>query len=210
MKKTLGFLMLIVVVGSFTSCGSTNNKTKEIIIFEMQPTKDGVADFLFKLDDQPESYDNDECYRVTPQRITNKYGFAIYKFDQSCISYLEYDDKIYPLGNGFGGFGVVSFAISDMNNDKYPELYFTYSWGSGIHRSMVGYFDSAIKEVVLFDYSNMNNDMVFVADKNRLFTYNATTDIKSFVNIGVKAEDKVGEISFSSNKIELDLVDANK
>lgn len=210
MKKILGFLLLILVVGSVTACSSKNNKATEIITFEMQPTKDSVADFLFSLGEKPEDYDNDECYNVTPQSIADEYGFTIYKFDQSCASYLEYDDKIYSLGKWFGGYGVVSFAVADMNHDGCSELYFTYSWGSGIHRSMVGYFDSAIEEVVLFDYSNMNNEMVFVADDNRLFTYNATTDIKSFIDIDVKAKDKVGEIIFSSNEIQLDIVDAYK
>ena len=72
-----------------------------------------------------------------------------------------YNDKIYSLGSSFGGYGLTAFAVADLNKDGMREIYFTFSWGSGIYRSQIGYFDMATEEVKIFDYSNEDNDMSF-------------------------------------------------
>lgn len=59
-----------------------------IIIFQMNPSKEGVAEFLARSDAPKGSYDNDELYNITPQEITTQFGFRIFKFDQNCESYL--------------------------------------------------------------------------------------------------------------------------
>jgi hypothetical protein len=40
--------------------------------------------------------------------------------------------KIFPFVNSFGGSGLMSAVVMD------DALYYSYSWGSGIHRSLVG------------------------------------------------------------------------
>lgn len=115
-----------------------------------------------------------------------------------------YENDIYTLGEYFGGLGITSFAVADINQDGKSELYFTYSWGSGIHRSLAGYFDTQNKEIVLFDYSYFNKDMVFVNENHSLSLYEADVDMKSFVDISLlQGEEKVGDIVFDSNEIHL-------
>jgi hypothetical protein len=46
--------------------------------------------------------------------------------------------EVLRLGNGFGGNGVGSTLVIDLDGDRSPELAFVYSWGSGRHRSQVG------------------------------------------------------------------------
>lgn len=99
---------------------------------------------------------------------------------------------------------ITSFAVADIDQNGKSELYFTYSWGSGIHRSLAGYFDTHNKEVVLFDYSYFNKDMVFVNENHSLSLYEADVDVKSFVDISLlQGEEKVGDIVFDSDKIQL-------
>lgn len=175
---------------------------KPIVTFQLTPSSDGVDEFMELLGDFPSGYDSDQCFQVTPLDIVKRYGFQIFKFDTSCASFLRYEDKIYPLGEWFGGSGVTSFAAADLNEDGKPELYFTCSWGSGIHRSLAGYFDSKTEETVYFDFTNWENDSVLKLDENQtLCVYNADCDIKSFVDINMTPGDKLAKITWVLNKI---------
>jgi len=46
--------------------------------------------------------------------------------------------QVVPLGISFGGLGVESLCVTDLDGDKQPELLFTYAWGSGVHRAELG------------------------------------------------------------------------
>jgi HEAT repeat protein len=52
--------------------------------------------------------------------------------------YLVGRDHVAAIGGSFGGFGLQSICVSDLDADGRPELLFTHSWGSGEHRSEVG------------------------------------------------------------------------
>lgn len=52
-------------------------------------------------------------------------------------SLLIVDRKPHALGTGFGGCGLTSFCVADLDKDGVPELYYTYSWGSGLHRALL-------------------------------------------------------------------------
>ena len=183
----------------------------DIEIFPLTSSDDKVDRFLELLGEVPYTgYDNDRFYNVSPSELSEKYGFNILKLDlsfnilkldQSCCSYLMYEDKIYSLESSFGGYGTTSFAVADINKDGLKELYFTYSWGSGIHRSQIGYFDPATKEVICFNYSNTNNDMTFYVDAGTLVVCNAEVRADSFVDIDTICLTKVGELRFEEDQI---------
>ena len=185
----------------------------DIEIFPLTSSDDKVDRFLELLGEVPYTgYDNDRFYNVSPSELSEKYGFNIFKLDlsfnilkldQSCCSYLMYEDKIYSLESSFGGYGTTSFAVADINKDGLKELYFTYSWGSGIHRSQIGYFDPATKEVICFNYSNTNNDMTFYVDAGTLVVCNAEVRADSFVDIDTICLTKVGELRFEDDQIRL-------
>lgn len=46
--------------------------------------------------------------------------------------------EVVRLGISFGGLGVGSLCVADLDGDKQPELLFTCAWGSGIHRTELG------------------------------------------------------------------------
>lgn len=50
--------------------------------------------------------------------------------------FLIQGDRIVTLGESFGGYGVMSFCVADLESQG-SALIFTYSWGSGEHRSHV-------------------------------------------------------------------------
>lgn len=208
MKKLFFLVFTLTVVLSIAACSDSKNTLQEaksdVVLFQLTPSSNGVEEFLDVFNEVKSPYGNEVCYNVTPQNISDEYGFSIFKLDQSCASFLVYENEIYSLGEYFGGLGITSFAVADLNQDSKNELYFTYSWGSGMHRSLAGYFDANDKEVVLFDYSYYNKDMVLVNENNSLSLYEADADIKSFVDISLlQGEEKVADIVFDSDEIQL-------
>lgn len=171
----------------------------EITVFGLTPTETDDPD----APTHSGGYEDEKRYNVTPADITEKYGMTIYKYDKSCYSVLLYDGEYHVLGTSFGGFGATSFAVADLNGDGCAELYFTFSWGSGIHRSQVGSFDTAEKRVREYDFSNYFSDMVFAEEDGRLFVYGADAEISSFVDIALKPTEKLGELVFDGGETRL-------
>lgn len=152
------------------------------------------------------SYDMDECYNITPDFIADNSDLAIFKYDQSAESFIMYDNDIYSVGTCFGGFGITSMALADLNMDGQYELYYTFSWGSGLYRSQIGYFDPVDEEVTIFDYSFPLSDMMLtVNESGDLCVNSAVVDADSFVNFSIKAQDLIGTIVFDGDRIMLDI-----
>lgn len=184
------------------------NNSDSIDTFGLIPTESGVDEFIAQYSIPQNEYENDELYNITPQEITDKYGFRIFKYSQNCETFLEYNGNVYILGTGFGGNGTTSFAVTDLNNDGNIEIYFTYSWGSGMHHSQVGYFDTATLKEIDFDYSGWD-DMILTVNNGQLEAYTADWNIKNFVYIEATPKDKVGEISVENGNIVFNTVSEN-
>lgn len=174
----------------------------------VRPSDEGVADFLALLGgDAPKSYENDTCYNITPAFIKDNSGYVIFKFDQSCASYLLYEGAIYLMGGYFGGLGAVSFALADLNADVAYELYYTFSWGSGMHRAQVGYFDPATEVAVDFDVAFFDKDCALIASPDGglgvCAAEFADAEEFSFVSYDVSAVDVLGAIVCEDGEILL-------
>ena len=207
MKRILSAFLILVLILS-VGCGKVGEQNStEIVTFQMEPSGDRVEPFLELLDNT--SYEKSgRCYRISPQTVSDQYGFHLFKFDSSCAGYLLYEDVVYPLGEWFGGYGLTSFAIADLNRDGKSELYFTCSWGSGLHRSQAGYFDSANRQMILFDFSDIDHDSVLAVDENgTLSVYRAADcDVASFVEITLSAGEKTASILQEGDRITLKAV----
>lgn len=175
-----------------------------IHVFPLTPSEEGVADFL-EMMEAGDKTDKD-WHNVSPNEMTDKYGFRVFK-DDDYMTYLVFEGKIYLLGESFGGLGTNAFAVADLNCDGSEELFFAFSWGSGMHRSQIGYFDSASREVTVFDYANFHNDMTFVAEAGVLEVRNATVkQFRSAVDMDViPQEERVGIITFTDDQFVLEV-----
>jgi hypothetical protein len=96
-------------------------------IFREKPTMNPSAQFPLKELTTPEIWDR---LHVQIFKITD--GI------QQDQAYIIRDRKASPLGNSFGGYGITSLCVADLAGDGHPQLLFSYSWGSGEHRSLVG------------------------------------------------------------------------
>lgn len=190
---------LVIALFILTGCGSGEQSEEpcdplSIVTFQLEPSSNGVEDFIKRLDDY-NAENMGHYYNIIPKDISQDYGINAFKSDLTCSCLLVYDGKTYPLGDCFGGFGVTSFAITDLDKDGSFELYFTFSWGSGIPRSQVGYFDTASKETVIFDFENFwGESLLSVDDDQVLCVYGASHNVKSYVDIELTARDKIASI----------------
>lgn len=168
-------------------------------------TQDGVNAFLALQKEFNSGYDTDKCYNITPQSISENSEYSIFKYDKSAASFLLYKGVVYPLGEWFGGLGVTSMTLADMNNDGDSELYFTYSWGSGLHRSHAAYFDPSAKEIVILPYTNMNKDMTLVNHGDgSLSLYGADiSNLIDFAHFDRKKTDFISDIVYEKGQILL-------
>ena len=182
---------------------------ENIDVFQITPSTDGVDEFMESFREKYGHDGSGNCYNVTPREITDKYGLCIFKFDgdgRGTIygeGFLLYENEIYPLGDSFGGWGLTSFAVADIDHNGSNELYFTYSWGSGIHRSELGYFDMQSKDIIYFDYEYWDYDMI-LSDKNGMLSIcHAEEEFTAGAGIEFTAGEEIGRIGFVDDEIQL-------
>lgn len=82
------------------------------------------------------------------------YTWSIKK-DDDCITSLVTDEGEYTLCPYWGGMGGVDYFMNEDEN----RLYYTYSWGSGMHHCFVAYFDFETKETIDI-YHQLDTDMM--------------------------------------------------
>jgi len=171
-------------------------------------TKDGVEDLmklleLKKRDMAQENYgyefSYDTVFNITPEAVSENIDFQIFKCSTSCLTILAYNGECYELGIGFGGYGVVDMMLYDYNSDGENELLYTYSWGSGLHRSCAAYFDFALCESVDLDVSAGDKEMIFVTNENGGISlykavFQSDSDESGFINFSLSADAFLAEL----------------
>lgn len=168
-------------------------------------TQDDVDAFLALQQDFKSGYDTDMPYNITPETIKENSAYQIFKYSQSSASFLLYEGHVYPLGEWFGGFGVTSMALADLDSSGESELYFTYSFGSGLHRSLAGYFDPVTKQMHAFDYAHMGGDMALMPNRDGTLSLYAAKISSSagFVNFTSERTDFIADIIYAKGRISL-------
>ncbi len=162
MKKTLCIFCVLTTFFLLCSCkDDSSHKANEYESMKTSASKDSVKEFVSLLDDMEPSglisgykFYEETCYNVTPPEVAAKTNIKIFKFSDSCASFVMVDNEIYPLCESFGGYGFVNAIPCDFDNDGNKDLLVASSWGSGMHRSIISIFNSVSKEsTVIYDTS---------------------------------------------------------
>ncbi|MBY0010753.1 hypothetical protein [Paenibacillus typhae] len=91
--------------------------------------------------DQRSSSPAGQLAEITPAEVWEETGHQLFKDSSSLETYVVADGKAAVLGIGFGGSGVTSVVPYDVNGDGAGDLVYAYSYGSGIHRSVMSWMD---------------------------------------------------------------------
>lgn len=159
MKKVL-CLLLVTLTLLISSCArSYVNKAEEP---SFNYTKDGVDSFYSlletKMDSHIEMLKKENCYNITTDNL-KPLDVEIFKFKDQCDTYLQYKNEIYDMGSGFGGYGFINAVTCDIDNNETPDILYTFSYGSGVHRSVVSVFNmSTLMVTDLFTTIDESNE----------------------------------------------------
>lgn len=78
MKKRLLYLPLLLCLLFFTACGQAGNENIPAIeTFPLTPSREGTEAVTALIEKLPAGYEEDTCFNVTPESISEKYGFTI-------------------------------------------------------------------------------------------------------------------------------------
>ena len=216
MRKSSLFVLFTILLLIFPSCAKETPDQQSYMTGIC--SKDHVAEFMSVLGKQEMGglstgyvLDEEHCYNVTSERIAEETNAQIYKFSDSCATFLYLEDQIYPLGEWFGGYGFVNAVPCDFDQDGNTDILYTYSWGSGLHRSIVAIFNTKTKEnTVIYDSSDTDNPRVdlYVATQSPsiampesempiyfvIYTVNIEVLEGNFANLGCVATGIVGSV----------------
>ena len=108
-------------------------------------------------------------------------------------SFVVHDGRAHFLATGFGGHGIQSACVSDLDGDGEAELTYTYSFGSGVHRSHVAVFRFAVDGPVQEEVP-----MAFVGDLFVRGTARGGVAVEigqyTFRGLGFEVEAPMGEV----------------
>jgi hypothetical protein len=111
----------------------TSDEASRIVrttVFEMQPSMNPEYQVALR--------------EITTDDVWERLRVQVFQITEGPPSYRTYvvrDGRAEQIGEGFGGYGVVSMCAADLNGDGADELVYSFSWGSGIHRSRLAYAD---------------------------------------------------------------------
>lgn len=218
------FLILFLVVFVFSGCSSNvNNVPSDITTTELTTeinnydfdtdellngdtivsncNKDYVSEFMTALNSL-EIYFSDElkeanCYNVTPESVSEVTDIKIFKFSDTCASFVFIDNEVFGICNSFGGYGFINAVPWDYDNDGNIDLLVASSWGSGVHRSEISVFNTKTKKPIDI-YNNMDSYLnpcsnLFVTDDFKVYSCNV--DGNNYANLSVTPYDFIGTVS---------------
>ena len=120
---------------------------------------------------------------ITPENVKKEIGCQIFKVNYTCESYVIHKGELFRIGFGFGGYGVVTLTTCDFEEDGQKDLIYTFSWGSGLHRSHIGIFDFSGKKEIWLDFVQLNEDITLEKLSDNSFNvYTADLEMKEELN----------------------------
>lgn len=195
MKRILCIFCILMMLLGLCSCkDDSSHKANEYESMKTSATKDSVKEFVSLLENIEPSglisgykFDEKTCYNVTPPEVAAETKMKIFKFSDSCASFVMMDNEIYPLCEYFGGYGFVNAIPCDFDNDGNKDLFVASSWGSGLHRSIISVFNSVSKEsTILYDTSTtvtQNTDLIVARSTANIFTDVPEIDEKLYYSV---------------------------
>lgn len=142
---------------------------------------------------------------ITPENIKKEIGCQIFKVNYTCETYVIYKGEFFRIGFGFGGMGVVTLATCDFDEDGQKDLIYTFSWGSGLHRSHIGVFDLSEKKEIWLDFIQLNEDIVLEKLSDNSFdVYTSVLEMKEELNYTqykIHSKRKVAKVTAKNRNI---------
>ena len=227
MKRIVSAAIAIILLVSLCSCQFISDlipgKGEE---YNSLPcTKDGIEEFLALGELRGEGLfegleiNRDNLFNVTPEAVSYKTDYKIFKASDSCASFILIDNEIFPICESFGGYGFVNAVPWDYDDDGVTDLLVASSWGSGIHISTISLFNAKTKEsTVIYTTSPENEERIDLIVSTQTPSF-SSVDIKelpvyyvvysveikvndgNLANLSYNMNDVVGSIVYENNEL---------
>ena len=103
--------------------------------------------------------------------------------------FIYHRGEVIPFAIHFGGFGLTSASVHD------GDLFYTYSWGSGIHRSHIGRVSLKSGQLEISDSGGFIDYELFIDSSNTVYD----AKFKDFNSWSSEVE--LGSVRYSSNEL---------
>ena len=160
-----------------------------------------------KPDNQYDNEINYSEYDITPEDVKKDLNCQIFKINYSCDTFVICKSKLFLIGTGSGGYGTVSIKTCDFDKNGQKDLIYTYSWGSGLHRSQIGVYNLSDGKEEVLDFMIRDKDVVLEKISDTKFdvyiadiVFMNESDLVHFKTI---KREKVATIQAVNGKIEV-------
>ena len=132
----------------------------------------------------------------------------IFKDPDEGDAFLLDGEEIFALAFGFGGYGFTSAVPFDsFGLNEVPDLLFTYSWGSGMHRSHLAIFSRTTRETqdlyVYYSYGVQGGSDLLVewvtdergASSYTVYTADVTVNGEDYTDLSFTKRAKAGVVA---------------
>jgi hypothetical protein len=143
-----------------------------------------------------------KIYDITPKEVKKEIGCQIFKVNYTCETFIVYKSKMFMIGEGFGGYGVVNMETCDFDDDGQKDLIYTFSWGSGLHRSHIGVFNFTEEQEEWLDFQQMNDDIILkkISDDN-FKVYTAKISGEDFIHLKLSRKEHVADVISKDGRV---------
>ena len=140
-------------------------------------------------------------YNIIPSKISEKYGFSVFKYGEFDQAYLLYRGDVCAIGESAGGYGISSMAVADINGDKYPEIYYNDSHGFGLYLSGISCIDlNGTHESVKLCHSSDGFEFLFATEGNTLNVFSGSvSETDTLAVYEYTFDTKLGELGLNEN-----------
>jgi len=132
MRHTLIALLACIALDTFVSAGNPAAPPRLTVV----DAERLVREHIYKTNPAMNPAAQFPLEELSGKEVFEKLHSQVFKVNAGhwqSASFLIHRGQVYELGKWFGGDGVLSLCLTELNDE--PVLAYTYSWGSGIHRS---------------------------------------------------------------------------
>ncbi|MDQ0192837.1 hypothetical protein [Paenibacillus wynnii] len=130
-----GISVLLVLILAMLAVDSTSMPSIKVTIEEANKLILATQDITLT--------ENMDLIEITSPDIWDQTNLQLFKIvgNSSWETFIVSKQKVVHIGIGFGGYGVTSVVPFDVNKDGTLDVVYAYSFGSGIHRSVISWLD---------------------------------------------------------------------
>jgi hypothetical protein len=146
-RRTVGvFVVLVAVLLWSLACRCSTDREAGNVAPErisLAEAESLVRDWVFNANPHMNPSAELPLEEITTDEIWRRLSIQLFRLHSDFLgpsTYAIADSEIHVLGTSFGGYGVTHMEVTDLDLDGNLELTYTYSWGSGIHRSHIAVY----------------------------------------------------------------------